>query len=84
MTQNALQAALAEWKESFGGGMIPFDFAYQDCYSGGGSIAQAQIAGGHALLESFVEYVAKREAKLYHSQDPTGSISMSLDVRIDE
>lgn len=52
---------LEDWKRRFGGGMLPFDFAYQESREARGTDAEAQQAGAYALLEAFVEELEDQE-----------------------
>lgn len=63
MNPSDLREYAIRWKESFGGGMIPFDTAYWRVRADDDkSIADAQLEGGHALLDAFVEAVIQQEA----------------------
>lgn len=56
---------LQSYKQSFGGGMIPFDTAYHKALNEGHTVAMAQTAGVHAILKAFVvQYEAAREGNL--------------------
>lgn len=48
--------------ENFGGGMIPFDFAYHKALDSGHSPAASQTAGVYAVLNAFVKYVEQKES----------------------
>ena len=63
----SLRLHLDDYKATFGGGMIPFDNAYHKAYNpaagpGQGTLAEAQMAGGYALLEAFIKFVESRDA----------------------
>jgi hypothetical protein len=45
---------LERWKNSFGGGMVPFDTAYFAKLREGASHVDATKAGAYALLDEFV------------------------------
>jgi hypothetical protein len=50
-----LREFVARWKESFGGGMIPFDDVYFPARDRGDTPAEAQRQGVHALLDALVD-----------------------------
>lgn len=45
---------IEEYKKGFGGGMIPFDSAYNDAIRDGSSIIEAQRLGVHAVLDAIL------------------------------
>lgn len=53
-----LKQAAANFRKQFGGGMVPFDTAYQQARNEGFTIAESQMTGAVALIESFVSFAA--------------------------
>lgn len=63
------KGAAGAFRRQFGGGMIPFDNAYRDCKREGRTTAEAQAAGGYALIESFIEFVPRFRAHIAEPQE---------------
>lgn len=62
MTSDELRAYLKTYRtDSFAGGLIPFDFAYNESLNSGNPRVVAQSAGVYAVLNAFVNYVEIRE-----------------------
>lgn len=60
MISEILDQERAAWSRRFGGGMIPFDNAYEGSRRSGHTIAECQRVGVNALLDAFVNRVKER------------------------
>lgn len=69
MSDRVWKGAAGAFRRQFGGGMIPFDNAYRDCKREGRTTAEAQAAGGYALIESFIEFVPRFRAHIAEPQE---------------
>lgn len=56
MEAQELRNLIAEWKETFGGGMAVFDARYAVARDRGATPAEAQRAGVHATLDALAEF----------------------------
>lgn len=63
MTAEQLREYVKTYRsENFGGGLIPFDMAYNDALDSGHTRATASTAGVYAVLDAFVNYVEIKES----------------------
>lgn len=62
MTADEMRNHWAEYRKTFGGGLVPFDIAYLDALRDGESPAHACLRGADALQAAFIDHLEAKNA----------------------